>query len=354
MSGEARVLADTDGRPNATSAPSWLPVDVAAVLRGPSQRLQPTILMRDDGRCLLYPGRTQTIVGESESLKTWAALIAVAQELQAGNVVVYIDLEDDEQVIVRRRLHDELRIPADHLIAQLRYVRPSEPVGSGALTTLLVNPIPTLVVIDGLTELMALHGLNPDKGSDIAAIYSRVARPFTEHGCAVLIVDHVVKDREGRGRYATGSAHKLNIVSGAAYVMELGAAPSRGSAGFSRISVVKDRVGEVRPNAVGKQIATLHVASNSDGCVSWRLETPSTADRDEAFRPTHLMREASRLLAAAEGPVSQARACNGVKGKREWVCLALTRLVEEGYARCTDGPRGALLYEHLENFADVE
>lgn len=331
---------------------TWQPVDLAAVLNADTPRLVPTIFTRDDGRSLIYPGRTHSIVGETESLKTWAALIAVTQELQAGGTVAYLDFEDDASMIVRRRLHDELRVPTADLIERFRYVRPSEPASRNALDAITAEPRPTLAIIDGLTEAMALHGLNPNDGRDIATFYALVPRRLAECGAAVLTLDHVVKDRESRGRYASGSVHKLNAVTGASYTMELGSAPSRGAAGFSRLMIAKDRPSEVRPHSLGKQAATLHIESNDAGCVSWRLAAPTAATADSPLRPTWYMERVSELLAESDEPMSQRQVVAAVGRKAEVVRLALSHLTSEGYIRCTNGSRNALLYTHVKGFSE--
>lgn len=184
--------------------------------------------------------------------------------------------------------------------------------------------------------------------------YAILPRQLTQCGSAVLTLDHPAKDREGRGRYASGSAHKLNAITGTAYTLELGEAPSVGRSGFARIAIAKDRHGEVRQHAAAKQIATLHLESKEgDDALGWRLDGPSRSDANDAFRPTYLMQRASEYLAERSTPVSQSQVLKDVQGKQQYLKDALTRLVEEGFARCTDGPRNALLYEHVKPFRDA-
>lgn len=51
--------------------PSWAPVDLAAYLDGTYTPETPTMMPRSDGVCLLYPGRTHSFHGESESGNPW-------------------------------------------------------------------------------------------------------------------------------------------------------------------------------------------------------------------------------------------------------------------------------------------
>ena len=58
---------------------SWWPVDLGPVLRGGFERPQPTVGRRTDGRGILYRKRSHTVIGETESAKTWFALSAAAR-----------------------------------------------------------------------------------------------------------------------------------------------------------------------------------------------------------------------------------------------------------------------------------
>ena len=74
---------------------SWRPVDLTSVLDGTWQPPKPTVGRRQDGLGLFYPGKTHTVVSETEGGKTWLALAACIAEMDAGCHVVYVDFEDD-------------------------------------------------------------------------------------------------------------------------------------------------------------------------------------------------------------------------------------------------------------------
>ena len=63
-------------------------------------------------------------------------------------------------------------------------------------------------------------------------------------------LDHVTKDREGRGRYAIGAVHKLNALDGGAYILENRHPFGVGRTGRSTVRVAKDRPGQLRRNAL--------------------------------------------------------------------------------------------------------
>jgi len=76
---------------------SWHPIDLTDAISGEGIA-PPVALHRTDSVALLYPERIHWIQGESETLKSWLAQLAVAQVLLADkwNSVLYIDFEDDE------------------------------------------------------------------------------------------------------------------------------------------------------------------------------------------------------------------------------------------------------------------
>jgi hypothetical protein len=158
--------------------------------------------------------------------------------------------------------------------------------------------------------------------------------PLTASGVAQVSFDHVTKDREGRGRYAIGGVHKLNIVSGAGYTLENRQPFGIGVTGRSTLKIAKDRPGQLRRNAIDKWYGDLVLPSNADGSAEVSIESPQErlAEREAgpAFRPTNLMEKISRYL-EGEPADSQNQILNDVPGKRDGKIAALKILKEEGY-----------------------
>jgi hypothetical protein len=315
---------------------TWTPVDLAAAL-DPARpgETPPMLLARDDGVCLLYRQRVNSIYAEPETFKTWLALVAAVDELKAGNAVLWVDFEDSADTIVRRLR--ALAVPDDLILERFFYVRPDDPYQEPASTHALspaVRAGATLAVIDGATEAFALHGLNPDKGPDVAKLLRLFPRPLADHGLAVVVIDHVVKAREQQGRWATGSGHKLAALSGAGLVMDTFRPFGHGLHGIARVSIAKDRPGRVREHATGRAIADLHLFSEPDGSVIPELRVPVDG-RDEAgaFRPTVLMERVSRHLEAHPEGQSVRAISEAVTGKATGIRAAIDRLVVEQFAR---------------------
>jgi hypothetical protein len=90
--------------PGAGIGASWQPVDLTAALTGGHSDPPPAILTRTDGHRLLYAGKVHTISGETESLKTWLALLATVEVIAGWSHVLFIDYEDSADGIAGRLL----------------------------------------------------------------------------------------------------------------------------------------------------------------------------------------------------------------------------------------------------------
>ncbi len=211
---------DSDGQDDAggDNVTTWEPVDLGPYLRGEIQRPQPSIgAARTDGLHLIYPGREHAILGETESGKSWLALLSVIAELTRGHWVVYIHYEEGDPGSTIERL---LLLGADPaaITERLRFVAPSKPVQADWVDALL-DPAPTLVIHDGINEAMALIGADIMAIDGAANFKRRLVTPFLRAGAASIACDHFPKDRDGRGRDAYGSVHKGNALDGARIVL---------------------------------------------------------------------------------------------------------------------------------------
>lgn len=315
---------------------SWQPVDLTEVLAGTWQPPEPTVGRRSDGRGLFYAGKTHTVVSETEGGKTWLALSACLDEMAAGRHVVYLDFEDDEGAVAGRLL--TLGADRDIIASRFHYVRPESPLGSGVhsddLRQLVEAHQPTLAVLDGITEAMTLHGLNPLDNVDAALFGRLLPRKLTAAGCAVANLDHVTKDREGRGRYALGAVHKLNGLDGGAYLLENRSPFGVGLTGRSTLKIAKDRPGQLRAHALPSSgglhwYGDLVLTSHDQALAEVSIEPPQQTD-DNTFRPTILMARITDAL-TQHGPLAQRRILAAVSGKTDAKRQALDLLILDGY-----------------------
>ena len=246
-------------------------------------------------------------------------MLSAPSRRKGGWQVVYVDFEDDEGGVVGRLLTMGIspRMIEDHF----SYLRPEHPLTGRHLEEFLAelhDLKPTLALLDGVTEAMTLHGLNPLDNVDIARFDSTVVKHFTVTGAAELSLDHVTKNRDGRRKYALGGVPKLNIVSGAGYILDNRNPFGIAIKGVSTVRIAKDRPGQLRVSAVTGS-NNLHwygdlVVDSHDDLAEVCIEPPH--DRNESFRPTAMIAKISELL-ATKGPLSQNRICIALPGKTD-------------------------------------
>lgn len=284
---------------------SWQPMtprEMYAVLNGATVIARPSILRRTDERvALVYPGMTHSFSGEPESGKTMAALAACAEEIDAGHDVLYLDFESDFGTI-GGRLGQMVQQP-ERIPYLFHYARPHERLEAEWLASTLERYRPTLAVIDGTTEVMVLHGFEIKENTDAAEFDGLLAKRLARAGAAVILIDHVTKSKDGRGRYSIGAQHKLAAISGAAYIFEGVREMAPGKRGAAKIKLAKDRPGGVRAMA-GDDVGELVVDGTAGLSVTVEPgRAPSAWERIERWLTTYGPQTISGLgdRAAAEG-----------------------------------------------------
>jgi hypothetical protein len=235
---------EEDGEEGYTS--TWVPRDLDALWDDSEGRKIPTILYRTDKCAMFYCGETHSVHGESESGKSWIAQVAVVDVLRTGGRVLYLDYESDERSILGRLR--ALQIEREWL-ARCHYVAPDGPRDVAFLA--LLSGEYDLCVIDGVTAALSAEPNAKSADGDFItawdkALPRRIARAT---GAAVVMVDHVTKSSDSRGRFAIGSQQKMANVSGSAFYVDVEAVLRIGQIGVLRIYVAKDRPSGVREHA---------------------------------------------------------------------------------------------------------
>ncbi len=202
-----------------------------------------------------------------------------------------------------------------------------------------------LVVLDGVTEALAVFGAASKDNDEVTAWIRRVPRTLAQRtGAAVVLVDDVTKDADTRGRYAIGGQAKLAALDGAAYVVEVLEPLGVGMVGRLALRVAKDRPGQVRPRSGSwrksdrtQEAAVVVVDSRqSDRTLvtvePWRSDQHGGgADTTGAFRPTALMERVSRHLEGSSQPLTRTRLAEAVTGRKKYVAEAIQVLLTEGH-----------------------
>lgn len=337
---------------------SWWPRNLETVIDGTHTEAAPTHLTRNDGQALFYTGKINGLIGESESGKTWVALLAVQQALHSGERVLYLDFEDSASGIIQRLR--ALGVPTSDL-ARFTYVDPDETLHIAAradLNEVLDTHQPTLIVLDGFNAAMTLLGLDLQSNKDATTFAQALLRPLSKTDATVVYIDHVPKNREQQGKGGIGAQAKRAMTTGCAIRVDVAQEFGRGMTGRLKLTVDKDRAGHVRAASAGAKTAGQAVLdSSADGTrVDMHIEAPDLRTPEERgpWRPTGLMEKVSRFLESGPGPWSKKAIEDAVEGKAEHVRAALTGLIEDGYVARENGPRGALLHRSIQPFRDGE
>lgn len=311
---------------------SWKPVDLGEIIKSDRPRVQTEILERSDGVAIFYKGKLASIYGEAEAGKTWLVRAALASEILKGARVAVFDFEDDAQAFVENMLN--LGLTAQQLVEQAVFIRPHEGLSPEAEAQMLaaLDPAPSIVAIDGVTESFSLEGLDPYRGEDIATWTNKLARAIIRAtGAAVVSIDHVVKDRESRGRWPIGGVHKLNSLD-AAFRMDAVEEFGRGKDGVSNLWLAKDRPGYLKAyQDKDKIVGRVNFVSGDDGEIAISVDPPLTGDAGD-WLPTRLMAKVSEYVVAHPG-ATQREIRAAVGGRDTYAAQAIGALVDAGNMR---------------------
>lgn len=194
---------------------------------------------------ILYPQAINAVIGEPGLGKSFLAVAACVKQIRRERKVIVLDFEDSPATWIDRFFCLGLR-SAD--LAGIEYLRPltmpcdADLAWLGRLVTAFGDP---LVVVDSVPEALSMAGLDENAATDVSRWFQLLPRPLARAGAMVLVVDHVTKATENRGRWARGSGAKLAAIDGAAYTLETVEPFSRQRSGISTLRVGKDRHGQV-------------------------------------------------------------------------------------------------------------
>jgi hypothetical protein len=339
---------------------TWVEEDISDVLTGNRKPVLPELGWRTDNVPLLYRGKEHSIAGEPESGKTWFMLMIVADILRRDGRVLYIDFEDDASTVVGRLL--DMGVLSSRLkqeACQFRYVRPDQAPISGNLDRLLRFPngeTVDLVAYDGWTEGASLLGQDIMGQDDIARWRKALIRPALDVNAATITSDHVVKDKEARGRYSIGAQHKLAGLTGVMFVIEVVSTWGRGAKGRSRVLITKDRNGGLRQHGKRDDKANVtHIGDLVGDAESGEMRSvllyPPFDDDDEPEdgQPPHDLADAvakvTKVLSESNDPLSTRDLYSLVGGNRSKFDSAITWMKDNDQVATKRGPNRRILYE---------
>ena len=341
------LLAELSAAPAVRAVTTIDVADFDALLAAGMRPPEPDMLRRSDGGPLLYAGKMHTLQAEPSSAKTWIALYASVEVLDMGGAVVYLDYEDTAITIYQRLL--ALGASAESVRERFRHLSPAGPIGvaeRAQLDALLEELNPDLVIIDGVAEALQREGLSEDAAADFVRWADMLPRPMARAGAAVVMIDHLVKDKEQQGRYARGSSAKLAVIDGAVYSVRVITPFSRTKAGAVRLTVAKDKPGGV--GAIGEHVAHFGIEPHADGerVVCTLAAAPARAATEGGgFKPTATMSRVMRAVQESDLPMTAAALRRIIPGKTRIVSAAIELLLRDGYlSEEVDGRKKHLVF----------
>ena len=339
---------------------SWKPVELKDYYDGLFAAPIATILKRSDGNGLIYTGRVHSIYGESESGKSWVAQIASAEMLKSDKKVIYIDFESDAIDIVNRL--KALGVSRANLLQYFTYIRPDGPrdADDPYWQAILQPDSATLVIIDGVTESLTMWG-GETKDNDAITRWMRIfpRTVATASGAAVVLIDHITKNAETRGRFAIGGQAKLATIDGAAYLVEPLEALAPGRTGTLTMRVTKDRPGFIRKisgmwrKSDRTQEAAIFTIDSTRAQMEYVIGVPLAEDEFEANKEFKKVREVAEFIHNHPG-CTRRIIQEGVSGSKEAVGDRIAELLTAGWIENKGNDRSFILYitdngkEHFE------
>lgn len=315
---------------------SWKPVGLSDYYDGLFKEVKANILTRTDGKSLIYAGKVHSFYGESESGKSWVAQIATAELLRADKKVIYIDFESDPQDIVKRL--KGLGVSRANLLQYLTYIRPesARSVDDPYWESILEPNSASLVVIDGVTESLTMWGGETVDNDSITKWMRAFPRTVASRsGAAVVLIDHITKNSETRGRFAIGGQAKLATIDGAAYIVEPIEVLSPGRVGSLTLRVTKDRIGDVRASAGmyrksdRTQEAAVFTIDSTKAAMQYVIGAPTSENELTERTETKKLSEMAEFIHNHPG-CSRRELNDGIKGDKNLIGQRLDILERRG------------------------
>ena len=329
---------------------SWKPIALKDYYDGLFAAPVATILKRTDGNGLIYTGRVHSIYGESESGKSWVAQIASAEMLKDDKKVIYIDFESDPSDVVGRM--KSLGVSRANLLQYFTYIRPDGPrdADDPYWQAILESGSAELIIIDGVTESLTMWG-GETKDNDAITRWMRIfpRTVATASGAAVVLIDHITKNAETRGRFAIGGQAKLATIDGAAYLVEPLEALAPGRVGSLTMRVTKDRPGYIRKIAGmwrksdRTQEAAVFVIDSTRPLMQYAITVPLIEDELEANKEFKKSKEIVEFVHNHPG-CTRRLIQEGVAGSKDAIGERISDLITGGWIANKGNDRSFILY----------
>jgi hypothetical protein len=171
----------------------------------------------------------------------------------------------------------------------------------------------------------------------------------TASGAAVVLIDHITKNAETRGRFAIGGQAKLATIDGAAYLVEPLEALAPGRTGTLTMRVTKDRPGFVRKIAGmwrksdRTKEAAVFTIDSTRAQMEYVIGVPLLEDELESNKEFKKSKEIVEFIHNHPGCTRRFIA-EGVTGSKEVIGERLSDLLAGGWIENRGNDRSFVLY----------
>lgn len=352
--GRARDRAAKPDEEPDTLDPSWQLRDLGPAVRGELVSITPAVLRVDGGQALFYPGRINGLHGIDGIGKTFAVLVAAAQEIKAGHHVVWLDFEEPNEKVVVDRLLD-LGVTSEALLELFHYRGPLSPFDQLAIAEVAQHATrvaATLLTVDSLGEAFSLESVDENLDVEVAPWVRRVLRPLADAGPAVVVVDHSTKSKENP-LHPSGSKRKRAAITGSSYLVEDPIPLTREHGGRLTLTCAKDRHGNYKRGAI---VCEIEITAYGDGGQTAHVWPPMQQAAGGTAAFVAITRSAVAAARDAGQALSRSRLVElmEIKASRATKFAAVEHAVGNGALRTEDGPRNALMHHYVRDFIDRE
>lgn len=259
-------------------------VNVSEVLeRGDIRPPAPSVGLRSDGIGLFYRGQVNLVFGDPESGKTLLAQCAAADELSMGRPALIIDLDHNGAAATIARL---ISMGVDETVLRnpdlFRYTQPEDADHLAVVVQDAVDWAPAIILLDSLGELLPMFGASSNSPDDFTRVHSAVIKPLTKSGAAIVVIDHLPKNRESQSFGSTGTTAKKRAIGGTSLRVTIQEPFRPGAGGRAQVTLNKDRHGGLRaacPTEDREPVAATFKLWDEAGDVRWSFVPPAHDDR---------------------------------------------------------------------------
>lgn len=325
----------------------WAPADLSVYLDGDWEPEPPTLFTRTDGRGLWYRANVNWLHGASGEGKTWIALLATAQELQAGRHVSWVHYEDPLPDKITNRL-TLLGVPREAILNRFHVScigAESLLKGIPLLRAIIGHYGSDLVVIDSIGEAIGSDGIAVKEDERLVKWLHETCRVLAGDGNTVLAIDHLPMGEPGR-LDPVGSYRKKAATTGAMFLAESPKPPTKSKPGYIKLTCAKDRSGLWTK---GEVAAIVRIAPQDGGGIEWEVGIPQAEkDGEVVGEPLEIIcgRHAVRII-AERGELSRTQleaGMIGIKAKGTVKRLGIDFAAVQGWLEEYTGPRNARMY----------